>query len=140
MASQKCVAIFWDYENCEPASGSSGYKVVDNIRRVAHEFGVVTVFKAYLELGQRGSSKTKTLRSQLHSSGVSLIDCPHNGSKEVADKMLLVDMMAHAIDHPAPGTIMLISGDRDFVYAVSTLRLRRYRVIVIASLQIHQYP
>jgi NYN domain len=45
--------------------------------------------------------------------------------------------MAHAIDHPAPGTIILISGDRDFVYAVSTLRLRRYQVVVIASSQMH---
>lgn len=45
--------------------------------------------------------------------------------------------MAYAIDHPAPGTILLISGDRDFVYAVSTLRLRRYRMIVVASPQTH---
>lgn len=48
-----------------------------------------------------------------------------------------MDMLAHAIDHPAPATIVLISGDRDFVYAVSVLRLRRYRVIVISSSNIH---
>ncbi|KIM80866.1 hypothetical protein PILCRDRAFT_9291 [Piloderma croceum F 1598] len=137
MSSQEFVAIFWDYENCQPASGSSGYTVADYIRRIALQFGVVTVFKAYLELGKTGPSKVKTLLSELQSSGVSLIDCPHNGCKEVADKMLLVDVMAHAIDHPAPGTIILISGDRDFVYAVSTLRLRRYQVVVIASSQIH---
>ena len=41
-------------------------------------------------------------------------------------------MMAHAIDNPAPMTIVLISGDRDFVYAVSILSLRRYRVILLA--------
>ena len=46
-------------------------------------------------------------------------------------------MMAYAIDHPAPGTIVLISGDRDFAYAISTLRLRRYRVIVVAPPQTH---
>lgn len=51
--------------------------------------------------------------------------------------MILVDMLAFAIDNPAPGkqesyakklvaTICLISGDRDFVYALSTLRNRKY--------------
>ena len=81
-------------ENCQPASGSSGHSVVDNIRRIALEFGVVTVFRAYLELRETVSSRTYALRSQLHSSGVSLIDCPHNGSKEVADKMLLGALQA----------------------------------------------
>lgn len=46
-------------------------------------------------------------------------------------------MLAHAIDHPTPATVILITGDRDFVYAVSVLRLRRYRVIVIAPSKIH---
>lgn len=41
-------------------------------------------------------------------------------------------MLAFAIDHPAPATVILITNDRDFVYAVSVLRLRRYRVILIA--------
>lgn len=99
------VAIFWDYgklktitiitvillksaENCLPASNSSGYEVVNNIRRIACEFGDVTVFKAYLEL-QAPSSRSLSLRSALQSSGVSLTDCPHNGRKDVADKMLL---------------------------------------------------
>ena len=40
-------------------------------------------------------------------------------------------MMAHAFDTPAPATIILISGDRDFVYAVSVLALRQYRIVVI---------
>ena len=46
-------------------------------------------------------------------------------------------MLAYAIDNPAPSTIILISGDRDFVYAVSILRLRKYRVVVIAPNATH---
>ena len=46
-------------------------------------------------------------------------------------------MLAHAIDNPAPSTVILISGDRDFVYAVSVLRLRKYRVVVIAPTAAH---
>ena len=40
-------------------------------------------------------------------------------------------MLAFAVDHPAPATIILITGDRDYAYAVSTLKLRKYQVILV---------
>ena len=46
-------------------------------------------------------------------------------------------MLAHAIDNPAPSTIVLISGDRDFAYALSILRLQRYRVVLITLSNAH---
>ena len=46
-------------------------------------------------------------------------------------------MLAHAIDNPAPSTIVLISGDRDFAYALSILRLRRYNVVLITLSNAH---
>jgi hypothetical protein len=46
-------------------------------------------------------------------------------------------MLAHAIDNPAPSTIVLISGDRDFAYALSILRLRRYRIVLITLSNAH---
>ncbi|OJT14140.1 hypothetical protein TRAPUB_9251 [Trametes pubescens] len=131
------VAIFWDYENCTPPCNVPGYDVVNNIRQVAHQYGSVKLFKAYLELSEQSSSKSIGLRSELQSCGVSLTDCPHNGRKDVADKMMIVDMLTYAIDNPAPATVVLISGDRDFVYAVSVLRLRRYRVVVVAPYTAH---
>ncbi|GJE97096.1 NYN domain-containing protein [Phanerochaete sordida] len=130
------VAIFWDYENCSPPH-SAGYTVVDNIRQIAHNYGTVKLFKAYLELSEQNSSRSLGLRSELQSCGVSLTDCPHNGRKDVADKMMIVDMLTYAIDTPAPATIILISGDRDFVYAISILRFRRYNVVVIAPSNAH---
>jgi hypothetical protein len=45
---------------------------------------------------------------------------------------LIVDMLAFAIDHHSPATVVLIAGDRDYAYAMSTLRLRQYNVILIA--------
>ena len=47
-------------------------------------------------------------------------------------------MLAHAIDNAAPSTIVLISGDRDFAYALSILRFRRYRIILITHSNAHQ--
>lgn len=48
------------------------------------------------------------------------------------EQCIPVDLLAFAIDNPAPATIILISGDRDFAYAVSVLRLRHYRVVIVA--------
>lgn len=46
-------------------------------------------------------------------------------------------MLAHAIDNPAPSTVVLISGDRDFAYALSILRLRQYHVVLITLSNAH---
>ena len=47
-------------------------------------------------------------------------------------------MLAYAIDNAAPSTIVLISGDRDFAYALSILRFRRYRIVLITLPNAHQ--
>jgi len=133
MSSQfENVGIFWDYENCEVPVLADGYTVASSIRRIGHQYGTIKAFKAYARLSEQSAPRTMALRSELSTCGVTFIDCPHNGWKDVADKMLLVDMMAFAMDNPAPATIVLISGDRDFVHAVAQLRLRRYQVVIIA--------
>ncbi|CAE6417181.1 unnamed protein product [Rhizoctonia solani] len=118
------VGIFWDYENCAPPSGTPGYVVAERLRATCSAHGSVTQFRAYLELSapppttpsqsvgvEAGPSdlsrsptspKTLTLRSELQSSGVSLIDCPHNSRKNVADSMLACDLVCFALDNPTP--------------------------------------
>ena len=77
-------------ENCPAPTSSSGYSIVNNIRSVTQIFGSVKLFKAYLEVTEQVPvSRAVSLRSELQSSGVSLTDCPHNGRKDVADKMIL---------------------------------------------------
>lgn len=77
-------------ENCS-LSHSGGAPEIQNIKRIAHKFGHVKLFKAYLHISsEQTSPRTLTMRSELQLSGVSLTDCPHiNGQKEVADKMML---------------------------------------------------
>ncbi|KAK0210566.1 NYN domain-containing protein [Desarmillaria ectypa] len=128
------VAIFWDFENCSAPSGASGYDLASSIRNCVQQFGPIKLFKAYVDVseqsaGQRGSC----LRSELQLSGVSMTDTPHMGRKNVADQMIIVDMLAYAFDNPQPSTtIVLITGDRDFAYAVAILRLRQFHVVVIS--------
>ncbi|KAI0781180.1 NYN domain-containing protein [Trametes elegans] len=132
MTGSSNVAIFWDYENCALPAAEPSYAIVNKIRRLAHQYGSVKTFRAYLEYPEQSSLKSVSMRSELQSCGVSLIDCSHNGRKDVADKMMMIDMMAYAIDNPAPATIILISQDRDFVYAVSILSLRQYNIVLLA--------
>jgi glucose uptake protein GlcU len=99
------VAVFWDYgafritsstlkvlfscyvlENCPAPASTSGYAIANSISALARSFGSLKVFRAYQEISDQ--SRT-SLRSELQSSGVSLVDCPHNGRKDVADKMIL---------------------------------------------------
>ncbi|KAJ8583053.1 hypothetical protein M405DRAFT_799667, partial [Rhizopogon salebrosus TDB-379] len=131
MTDHRKVAIFWDYENCSPSVSLQAYAIVNRIQRIAHVFGCVTTFKAYFDMSAQSSKSSVAFRSGLQSSGVSVIDCPHSGRKDVVDKMILVDMLAFAIDHHSPATVILIAGDRDYAYAMSTLRLRQYSVVLI---------
>ena len=41
--------------------------------------------------------------------------------------------MAFIKDNPPPATITLISGDRDFAYLLSTVRWRKYNVVLISN-------
>ncbi|KZT28244.1 hypothetical protein NEOLEDRAFT_1175994 [Neolentinus lepideus HHB14362 ss-1] len=127
------VAIFWDYENVRVSSRASpGHVIAGNIQSIALQYGLVTIFRAYFDHSESSSQKTVMCFTELQTSGLSLVDCPHRKRKDVADKKIIVDMLIFAMDHPPPATIILISGDSDFEYAVSTLRMRGYYIVLIA--------
>jgi hypothetical protein len=57
---------------------------------MAQTYGSVKTLKAYVGITEQFAvPRTQSLRSELQCSGVSLIDCPHNGRKDVADKMMI---------------------------------------------------
>lgn len=68
---------------------SDSFSVTNGIRRIAHEYGNVKVFKAYSEASELISPRSIALRADLQACGVTTIDCPHNGRKDVADKMIM---------------------------------------------------
>jgi hypothetical protein len=97
------VAIFWDFgmfrksdiyvqhspnatENCPLANLSSTCDTVQRISKIAHQYGDVMSLKAYADLKIVMSDRRRT---ELYSAGISLIDCPHNGQKEVVDKTII---------------------------------------------------
>jgi hypothetical protein len=83
-ASPAKVILMLDPENCSLASGSVARHAVHRITDIAHEYGDVISFKAY-----NGIQVPNEHRPDLHCSGVSVIDCPHNGGKNVVDNTLI---------------------------------------------------
>ncbi|KAL5533074.1 hypothetical protein ACEPAF_4850 [Sanghuangporus sanghuang] len=125
------VAIFWDYENCHPPSDVSAHKLVEKIRCLAQTLGPIKIFKAYVDLSLECTNpRFLALHSDLQSSGVTLVHCPHNGKKDVADKMMIVDILTFAFNNHGAATIAIITEDRDFAYAAATLRLRGHKVAI----------
>ncbi|RXW19273.1 hypothetical protein EST38_g6586 [Candolleomyces aberdarensis] len=58
--------------------------------------------------------------------------CPPNGTKDAADKIMIVDMsLKFTYDNPPPATVILVSQDKDFSYALASLRQKQYRTVVI---------
>jgi len=57
----------------------------------------------------------------------------HSGGNVAALISCLVDIMAFIKDTPPPATVILISGDRDFAYLLSTVRWRKYNVVLISN-------
>ncbi|KAG8914253.1 hypothetical protein FRC01_004152 [Tulasnella sp. 417] len=143
------VVIVWDYEvstppaqfsrvpglisylssslqkNCPIPDGMSGFTAVRMIRQAALRFGTVDHFEAY---SYWSNDPNSLLKQELSVSGVKLRDCPHDGKKDAVDKTIITDMILYAIDRPLTTTVLLISGNRDYSYTISTLQNRGYPV------------
>lgn len=77
-------------ENCRLPCNVPGNRVIERIRRLVQHYGSIVAFKAYMDLALESSNpRASMLHSDLQSSVVSLIHCPHNGKKDVADKMMI---------------------------------------------------
>ena len=78
-------------ENCPFPSTSwdPAPDIVNRIRTIAHQYGSITTFRVYMQHMEKMPS---SLRSELQSYGLSLIDCPHQGRKDVADKMIIGEL------------------------------------------------
>ncbi|KAG8962121.1 hypothetical protein FRC05_005521 [Tulasnella sp. 425] len=126
---ERKVIVLWDYENCPVPKGASGLSAIRNIREAALKFGSIDQFEAYCDWSGKASNNIK---NDLSISGVKLRDCPKKGWIDTVDKAIVVDMMVYALERPRTTTVLLISGDRDHAYAISTLRNRGYSVKLIA--------
>ncbi|VVB17582.1 unnamed protein product [Arabis nemorensis] len=120
-------SVWWDIENCEVPRGWDSYAIAQNVSSALLKMkycGPVSI-TAYGDT----TLIPHHVQQALSSTGVGLNHVPA-GVKDASDKKILVDMLLWAIDNPAPANFMLISGDRDFSYALHQLRMRRYNILL----------
>ena len=125
------MAIFWDLENMPIPASSSGRDVSTRLKTILAPYGNLVQFRGYASIGLNLIPQQK--RSDLQLSGCHLVDCPHNGRKEVADKMIIVDAMQFAYKNPDGATLCFITGDVDYAYLLAVLQQPNWRTIVISK-------
>lgn len=129
--SEAPLAIFWDMENMPIPADTSGRDVVLRLKTILEPYGRLTQFRGYASIGLNHIPQQK--RSELQLSGCHLVDAPHNGRKEVADKMIIVDAMQFAFLNPKGATLCFITGDVDYAYLLAVLQRPAWRTIVISK-------
>ena len=115
------MAIFWDLENMPIPTGVSGRDITTSLKTILAPHGDLKQFRGYASIGLNLIPQEKC--SDLQLSGCHLVDCPHSGRKEVADKMIIVDAMDFAYQHPQGATLCFITGDVDYAYLLAVLQL-----------------
>jgi NYN domain len=128
--SQSPMAVFWDLENMPIPTDTSGRDITTSLKSILAPHGDLVQFRGYASIGLNNIPEEK--RSDLQLSGCHLVDCPHHGRKEVADKMIIVDAMLFAFQHPDCATLCFITGDVDYAYLLAALQRPQWRTIVIS--------
>ncbi|KAI3695020.1 hypothetical protein L1987_78008 [Smallanthus sonchifolius] len=121
------ISVWWDIENCQVPKGCEPHSIAQNISSALVDMnycGPVTI-SAYGDT----TGITASVQQGLNSTGIALNHVPA-GVKDASDKKILVDMLFWAVDNPAPGNYLLISGDRDFSNALHQLRMRKYNILL----------
>lgn len=127
-SSSSVVGLFWDVENCSLPRGSDAFDIVHRIRQRLVVQRCEIGFTAYCDI----QKLTPTHQSSLAHANVRMQHVP-GGKSGAADRALWLDLDRFVLTHKAPGcTIVIISGDIDFVQKINLLRhTQGYEVIVV---------
>ena len=130
--SEVPLSIFWDIENVPIPNEVSGTRVATRLKEILAQHGQLKQFRGYASIGLNHIPESK--RSELQLSGCHLVDCPHAGRKEVADKMIIVDALEFAFSNPRGATLCFITSDLDYAYLLAKLQQRpQWTTIVISK-------
>lgn len=131
------VFIFWDIENLGVPRKCSAYRLAFRVLEYLDKRGVAAkseshiTFRAYYR--PHCSNLSFTAQRDLTRAGVELISVPSN-KMEAADRVMENGIhrlvMAPELD-ALKSTIVLISGDYDFVDALEQARLKGFRVVIV---------
>jgi len=131
------VTVFWDFENCAVPSSFSGTQIVSAIRNYCLSLGGGNVgeIKNIIAIGNQKMMK-ESLRKELQNCGVVLHDVPSSHKPNQSDFAILVELFKFVLDNKPPHTVIIITGDCDFVTIINTMRNRLYNIVLIHGSQV----
>eukprot|EP01033_Poteriospumella_lacustris_P016010 gene16010-11457_t len=128
------LGIFWDIENLRIPKDISGDVISDLLKRAVRPMGNPVVCNAYFDSSDKATI-APVKKQKLQQCGWNLMDVAHCFKKEVADKVIIVDILLFILDHTArvsesgsessdrqPVTVCLVSDDNDFSYLLAKLK------------------
>jgi len=128
-AGPRPIALFWDLENCALPRGCDAFLLVQLLRHhlVTDRRCQEVLFNAYCDAAVLGRKHQEAL----HHANVRLHSIPATKPGAV-DFALLLDLDRFTHSHSPPATIVLLSGDIDFVGKVHMLRHQQgYNVVLV---------
>ena len=124
------VAFFWDYENCHIPTGLRAFDVVRRLKErfVLNTSSSLVGFSCYCDV----TMLNKAIIDGLQLASVDIIQTS-GGKQNTVDRKIFIDLDTFAAAHRGEqATVILISGDIDFVSKLDSLRCKsRFRVIVL---------
>jgi uncharacterized protein (TIGR00288 family) len=105
---------------------------IDVLFSLAEEYGSVVLANAY---GDWRNRQLNQFQLDLYKSGVELVHVLSRGRKNAVDVKMAVDAIEMIWRYPEIGTFVIVSGDRDFIPVLKTLRRHGKSVVGIAPAQ-----
>lgn len=128
------VALLIDFENLvlglqNPSDELELPIEPDLLIRLGEESGPVVVAQAYADWRKNTFNRHQ---QSLYSRGIELVHVLGRGLKNAVDLKLAVDAIELVYERPYIGTFVLVSGDRDFIHVLKSLRKNNKRIIGVS--------
>jgi len=130
---QKLIACFLDVENIRYSLNQRGHELSPEVvAKKALKYGLLGVARAYADFTRHPDM----VRRGLVAAGFDITDVPvkplpGGGTKSSADFYMLMDIIDTALDRPQIETVILMTGDGDFVQVAARLKNRFGKTVVV---------
>ncbi|CAF1244232.1 unnamed protein product [Didymodactylos carnosus] len=123
------ITLFWDIENCPVPKDCDPFEVIQRIRDLlVHKSELrEDAFHCYYDTRM----VSDFMRQRLMLANIDTMDVAHCNKAGAADLKILSDLGRYQLTHKRGDTVVLISGDIDFVRVLSDLRKGGFYVILI---------
>jgi len=129
------IACFLDLENIRYSLNQRGHELSpQDVAEKALKYGLLSVARAYADF----SRHPEMIRRGLVAAGFDISDVPvkqlpDGGTKSSADFYMLMDIIDTVLDRPHIQTVVLMTGDSDFVQVAARLKNRFGKTVVVAG-------